>query len=161
MLLLILISLWRIGFRSSSGGWLQSRTAFSPQLPWLYSYEQYSVHLLRISCSSVTHFPDLPWIVEDLPCFSEVRSFTSWYALLLLFLFRQVSISVHWVPTQSSFAFFTAFWILLFASILFRSFCFIPFHLLSSKSLRTSLVTRDIHSQVSHWLHQSLLYCRW
>ena len=79
--------------------------------------EQYSVHLLRISFSSVRHFPDLSWIVEDLPCFSEVRSFTSWYALLLLFLFRQVSISSHWAPIQSSFAFFTAFWILLFASL--------------------------------------------
>ena len=52
-----------------------------------------SVHLLRISFSSVRHFPDFSWIVEDLPCFFEVRSFTSWYALLLLFLFRQVSIS--------------------------------------------------------------------
>ena len=43
------------------------------------SPEQYSVHLLRIFCSSVTHFPDLSWIVEDLPCFSEVRSSFSWY----------------------------------------------------------------------------------
>ena len=34
---------------------------------------------------SVRHFPNLSWIFEDLPCFSEVRSFTSWYALLLLF----------------------------------------------------------------------------
>ena len=64
---------------------MQFRTALSPQLPWLYSYEQYSVHCLRISCSSVTHLQDLPWIVEDLPCFTEVRSFSSWYALLLLF----------------------------------------------------------------------------
>ena len=30
------------------------------QLPWLYSYEQYSVHLLRISCSSATHFQTCP-----------------------------------------------------------------------------------------------------
>ena len=52
---------------------MQSSTALSPQLSWLYSSEQYSVHLLRISCSSVRHFPDLSWIVEDLPCFSEVR----------------------------------------------------------------------------------------
>ena len=33
--------------------------------------EQYTVHLLRNSCSSVRHFPDLSWIVEDGPCFSE------------------------------------------------------------------------------------------
>ena len=48
------------------------------------------------SLSSVRHFPDLFWIVvEDLLCFSEVRSFTSWHALFqfLSFLFRQVSIS--------------------------------------------------------------------
>ena len=143
-LLLISNSLQRIGFRSSSRGWLQSRTALSPQLPWVYSYGQCSFHLLRISCSSVTHFLDLSWIVEDLPCFSEVRSSSSWYALLLLFLFRQVSIFVHRVPIQSSFAFFTTFWILLFASYFFCSFCFIPFHLLSSKRLRTSLVTYSI-----------------
>ena len=55
MLLLISVSLRRIGFRSSSGNLLQFRTALSSQLPWLYSYEQYSVHLL------------------------EVRSFSSWY----------------------------------------------------------------------------------
>ena len=38
----------------------------------LYSYEQYSVHLLRISCSSGRHFPDLSWTVVDLLCFSEL-----------------------------------------------------------------------------------------
>ena len=30
--------------------------------------------MLRISCSSVRHFPDLSWIVEDLPCFSKLNS---------------------------------------------------------------------------------------
>ena len=57
----------------------------SSKLSWLYSSEQYSVNLLRTSCYSVRHFPDLFWIVEDLPCLSEVRSFTSWYVLLLFF----------------------------------------------------------------------------
>lgn len=42
------------------------------------------VHLLRIFFS-VWHFPVLSWTVVDLPCFSEVVSFTSWYVLLLLF----------------------------------------------------------------------------
>ena len=32
-----------------------------------HSSEQYSVHLLRISCSSVRHFPDLSWMVEVHP----------------------------------------------------------------------------------------------
>ena len=93
----------------------------------------------------VRHFPDLSWIVEDLPCFSEVRSFTSWYALLLLFLFRQVSISSHWAPIQSSFALLTAFWILLFASLNYfapsASYRFFFKFLLSSQRSRTSLVT--------------------
>ena len=43
----------------------------------VYSSDQYVVNLLRSSCSSVTHFPDLPWTVVDLPCFSDVRFFTS------------------------------------------------------------------------------------
>ena len=51
--------------------------------------EQYSVCLLRMSYSSVRHFRDLSWIVDDLPCFSEVRAFTSWYALLLLLSFSK------------------------------------------------------------------------
>ena len=37
-----------------------------------YSSEQYFVYLLRISFSSVKHFPDLSWIVEELPCFSTI-----------------------------------------------------------------------------------------
>ena len=40
----------------------------------IYSFKQYSVHLLRISCSSVRYYPDLSWIVVDLPRFSEIRS---------------------------------------------------------------------------------------
>ena len=85
-----------------------SRTALSPQLTWLYRSEQYSVDLLRISCSSVTHFPDMPWIVGDLPCFSEARSFSSWYALLLLLLFRCFDLlalstyPVLFLPSESS-----------------------------------------------------------
>ena len=35
-------------------------------------HPSYSVHLLRISCSSVRHFPDMSCIVVDLPCFSFV-----------------------------------------------------------------------------------------
>ena len=99
----------------------------SPQLLWLCSSEQYSVQLLRICCFSVRHFPDLSGIVEDLSCFSEVRSFTRWYTLLLLFLFRQVSITSHKVPIQS---FFCSLHCLLNPLVcflvLFGSFCFIP-----------------------------------
>ena len=128
--------------------WLQIcfRGGCSLVLRFLHNSHSCTVlsHLLRISFSSVRHFLDLSWIVEDLPCFSEVRSFTSWYALLLLFLFRQVSVSLHWAPIQSSIAFFTAFWILLFASL----YSFAPsasYHFfksrLSSQRSKTSLVT--------------------
>ena len=49
------------------------------KLSCLYSSEQYmyAVHLLRISCSLVKYLPNLSWISEDLPCFSQVRAFTN------------------------------------------------------------------------------------
>ena len=97
MLLLISVSLRRIGFRSSSGTDCSSELHCHHNSHGCIVMSSIPSICLRISCSSVTHFPDLPWIVEDLPCFSEVRSFSSWYALLLLFcvvfFFRQVSIS--------------------------------------------------------------------
>ena len=39
------------------------------------------------------HFPDLSCMVVVLPCFSVVRSLTSWYAFLLLFFLRHASTS--------------------------------------------------------------------
>ena len=83
-----------VGGGCQSVCWTPSQIIGGPGPPWPplflrlclivgYSSEQYSVHLLRICCSSVRHFPDLFWIVVDLPCFSEVRSITSWYAVLL------------------------------------------------------------------------------
>ena len=41
------------------------------------------------------HFPDLSWMVFILPFFPLVRSFTTWNALSLLFLFRLSFISLH------------------------------------------------------------------
>ena len=75
----------RIGWRSSSGICGQSSTVGFQSVSQLQRYEQYSVHLLRISSSSVRHFPDLSCMVLGLSCFSFVRSLTSWYAFLLLF----------------------------------------------------------------------------
>ena len=66
--------------------------------------EQYSVHRLSICCSSVWHFPEQSWTVVAFPCFTVVKSFTSWYALLLLFFLRFSSL--HCAPIQSSLAFF-------------------------------------------------------
>ena len=37
----------------------------------------------------------------DLPCFSVVRSLTSWYTLLLLFFLRHASTSWHWPVSKS------------------------------------------------------------
>ena len=53
-------------------------TSESPFALWLYSSEQYSVHLLRISSSSVRRIPFLSCMVVVRPCFELVRSFTIW-----------------------------------------------------------------------------------
>ena len=121
----------------------------SDRLPLFSDAAAISTFSCRSACGSwLQSCPQLSWIVEDLPCFSEVRSFTSWYALLLLFLFRQVSISWHWAHIQFSFAFFTAFWIFLSASLYSfapsASYRFFFKSLLSSQRLRTSLVTHGL-----------------
>ena len=50
----------------------------------LYCSEQYSVHQFSICHSSVRHFPEISWTVVAFPCFTVVKSFIIWYALLLL-----------------------------------------------------------------------------
>ena len=134
-------------------------TILSAQVVWVYRSKQYSVHLLRISCSSVRVFPYLSWIVVDLPSFSEIRSYRSWYAVSLYY--RQVSISLHCLPIQSSSAFLTAFWILLLAPM--HSFApsatyrlFFQISPLITES-RISLVTQGLFLRrslykVFHWL---------
>ena len=52
--------------------------------------------------SSLRHFPERSWTVVAFPCFTVVKSFTSWYAVLLRF----SSISLHYSPIQFSLAFF-------------------------------------------------------
>ena len=100
-------------------------------------------NMLRISFSSVIHLLDLSWIVKDLPCFSEVRSFTSRYALLLLF--SSGKFQCPRTEHLSSPPAFTAFRILLLASLysfaLSASYRFFFKSLLSSQRSRTSLVT--------------------
>ena len=88
-------SLRKIGKLSSSVFIGQPNTAAFPLVRLLYNSVQYSVHRLIISLSSVRHFPDLSWMVFIFPFFSLVRSFMTWNALLLLFLFRLSSISLH------------------------------------------------------------------
>ena len=81
-------SLRRMGWSSSVSVWGQFSTDGSPLALWLYSSEQYSVHRFSICRSSVRHFPERSWTVVTFPCFTVVKSFTSSYALLLLFFFR-------------------------------------------------------------------------
>ena len=88
-------SFQRIRWSSSVSVWGQFSTDGSPLALWLYSSEQYSVHRFRISCSFVRHFPERSWTVVAFLCFTVVKSFTSWYALLLLFFLRFSPISLH------------------------------------------------------------------
>ena len=70
-------------------------------------------------CSSVRHFPVQSWTVVAFPCFTVVKSFTSWYALLLFFFLRFSSISLHCSPIQFSLALYTHLLMLLFTSLHF------------------------------------------
>ena len=99
-------SLRRVGWPSSVSVWGQFSTDVSPLDLSLYSSEQYSVHRFSIYHSSVRHFPERSWTVVAFPCFTVIKSFTSWYAPLLLFFLRFSTISLH-SPIQFSFAFFT------------------------------------------------------
>ena len=86
---------------------------------WRLCWEQYSVHWFSICHSSVRNFPERTWTVVAFPCCIVVKSFTSWYALLLLFFLRFFSISLHCSPIQFSFAFFMLLLMLLFISLYF------------------------------------------
>ena len=143
----------------------------SPVALWLYSSEQYSVHLFSISRSSVRHFYARSRTAVAFPCLTVVKSFTSWYALLLLFLLRFSSVSRHCSPIQFSFAFFMHFLMLLFTSLYFSDpsssnlFFLTSLHL--SRRSKMSAVTQvcfvfsDDVCQISHWLFQLLLCWRW
>ena len=137
---------------------------------WLYSSVRYSVHRFSISRSSVRHHPEWSRIVVDFPCFTVVKSFTSWYALLLVFFLRYSSISQHCSPIQFSFAFSMHLLVLLFTFLYFSdppgSNLFFLRSLLLSHSTRISAVIQGFFSsdnvcQGSHWLFQSLLCSRW
>ena len=106
-----------LGRSSSVCVWGQFSTNGSPLALWLYSSEQYSVNRFSI-CLSVRHFPERSWTVVAFPCFPVVKSFTSWYALLLL-LFIFSSVSLHCYPIQFSFAFFVHLLMLSLTSLYF------------------------------------------
>ena len=110
-------SLRRMGWSSSVSVWVQFSTDGSPLALWLYSSEQYSVHRFSICRPSVRHFPERSRTVVAFPCFTVVKSFTSWYALLLLFILRFSSISIHCSPIHCSLAFFVHLLMLLFTPL--------------------------------------------
>ena len=112
-------SMQRMGWSSFVSVRVQFSTDGSPLALWLYSSEQYSVHRFSICHSPVRHFPERSWTVDAFPCFTVVKSFTSWYALLLLFYLRFSSISLHCSPIQFSLAFFTHLLMLLLTSLYF------------------------------------------
>ena len=70
---------------------------------------QYRRYSFSISHSSVRHFPEWSWAVVAFHCFTVVKSFTSWYALLLLFFLI------------FSFTFFMHLLVLLFTSLYFSN----------------------------------------
>ena len=70
---------------SSVSVWGQFITDGSPMALWMYNSEQQPVHRFSICRSSVRHLPERSWTVVAFPCFTVVKTFTSWYALLLLF----------------------------------------------------------------------------
>ena len=112
-------SLRKMGWSSSVSIWEQSSTDGSPLALWLYTSVQHSFHRFSISRSSVRNFPERSWTVVAFPCFTVVKSFTSWYALLLLFFLRFSSVSLHCSPIQLSLAYFMHLLMLLFTSLYF------------------------------------------
>ena len=107
----------RMGWSSSVCVWVQFSTDGSPLALQLYRSEQYSVHRFSICHFSVRHFPERSWTVVAFLCLTVVKSFTSWYALLLLFFLRFSSILLNCSTIQFSVAFFTHLLILLFTSL--------------------------------------------
>ena len=68
--------------------------------------------------------PRRSWILVAVPCFTVGKSFTSWYALLLLFVLILSSVSPHCSLIRFSFAFFRHLLMLLFIPLCFRHFRF-------------------------------------
>ena len=117
-----------------------------------YSSEQYSVHRFSICRSSVRHFPERSWTVVAFPCLTVVKSFPSWYALLLLFFLRFSSISLHCSSIQFSLAFFMHLLMLLLTSLYFSdpsgsNLLFLSFRL----TTRPNWLTRKIATLLIHF----------
>ena len=110
------------------------------------------------------HFPERSWTVVTFPCFTEVKSFTSWLALLLFFL-RFSSVSLHCSPIQFSLVFSCTSWccfslpcISQILQVQIFSFSVLSFCRTDQEFLHWS---RDFSSdevcQANYWLFRSLL----
>ena len=72
---------------------------------------------------SVRHFPERSRTVVAFPCFKVVKSFMTWYALLLLFFLTFFSTSLHCSPIQFYLTFFMHL-LMLLLPVFLRSFRF-------------------------------------
>ena len=151
--------------------WGQFTTDGLPLALWLYSSEQYFVHQFSISHSSVRHYTKQSWIVVAFLCFTVIKSFISWYALLLLF-FLRFFVQSHYTILLSRFLlpFSCTAWCCYHyfpcISQIFQVWLFtlsvLSFCLTNQEFLRwPRLFSSDGVCQVSHWLFQSLLCWRW
>ena len=141
-------SLRRMGWSSSVSVWGQSSTDESPLALWLYSWVQYSVHRFSISRSSVRQFPEQSWTVVAFPCFTVVKSFTSWYALLLFFFFFQIFFNL---TTLFSCPLFFCLFSMHLLMLLFTSLYF------SDPILQVQIVSQK--NQKQSWLPASCTFC--
>ena len=139
-------SLQWMGWMSSVSVWGQFRTNGSLLALWLYSSQQYSVHLFSISWFA-RHFPEWSLTEVAFPCFTVVKSFTSWYASCCLFFLRFSTFSLHCSPIQLPFAFFMHH-LMLFASLYFSdpsgSNLFLLSSLLLSQKSKISAVLKVV-----------------
>ena len=112
-------SLRRMMWLSSVCVWGQISPDGSSLALWLYNSEQYFVHQFSICHSPVRRFHGETWTAFAFPCFPVVKSFASWYALLLLFFLKLSSISLHCSPIQFSSALLMHLLMLLLTSLYF------------------------------------------
>ena len=113
-------SLRRVGWSSSVSEWGQlSRLLIDLLWPRDCTAQSSILSFGSVCLVVLRHFSERSWTVVAFLCFTVVKSFSSWYAVLLLFFFRFSSISLHCSPIQFSFDFFMHLLMLLFTSLYF------------------------------------------
>ena len=107
-------------------GWSSSVSVLGQFCTWWISIGLVGVQHRAVFCPSIQYLSlfckTFSWMILDssrFPLFHSGQSFTSWYALLLLFFLRFSSISLHCSTTQFFSAFFMHLLMLLFTSLYF------------------------------------------